>query len=121
MLAFNILPMRGGREEMGFVLTFVSQKPVVKLSHRSPQTPQGDSPGCATTEDGVKGRVHSRRRRKEWQEGEPGGAEPRAARERSGDPAGGTRRVLGYGASLPRCESKGLEDGSLFCSWNVLH
>lgn len=106
---------------MGFALTFVSQKPGVKLSHRSLQTPQGAGPGRATTEHGVKGRVHSRRCRKERHKGEPGGAEPRAARERSGDPGGGTRCVLGYGASLPRCESKGLEDGSLFFSWNVSH
>lgn len=49
------------------------------------------------------------------------GTELLATHERSKDPEGGTQHVLCYVASLPHCKSKGLEDQSLFFSWNVSH
>lgn len=49
------------------------------------------------------------------------GTELQATHERSEDPASGTQHVLRYVSSLPHCKSKGLEEQSLFFSWNVSH
>lgn len=63
---------------MGFVLTFISYKSGVKLSHQLLEVPQavywqGAVPGCATTKTDVKAYLQKWRHCKERHNGEPGG------------------------------------------------